>query len=53
MVRITRRVNKGLDLLGYYTSRTWMFSSDYFRSIRNQITEEENEIFFTDMSVRN
>ncbi|CAH2235427.1 jg13285 [Pararge aegeria aegeria] len=50
MISTEKRLRKGSQLLEYYTSRTWVFKNDYFESLRNQITEKENEIFYTDMS---
>ncbi|XP_045770374.1 fatty acyl-CoA reductase 1-like [Maniola jurtina] len=50
MVRIEKRLRKGTELLQYYTSRTWVFKNDYFQSLKNQINEKENEIFYTDLS---
>ncbi|XP_052738814.1 putative fatty acyl-CoA reductase CG5065 [Bicyclus anynana] len=50
MIKIEKRLRKGAEMLQYYTSRNWVFKNEYFRSLKDQITQEENDIFYTDMS---
>lgn len=51
MVKIQKRVNYGLEVLQYYTTKEWFFTNDYFVSLREKISKQDNETFYTDMNV--
>ncbi|CAG4949077.1 unnamed protein product [Parnassius apollo] len=53
MVKIQKRVNYGLEVLQYYTTKEWFFKNDYFLSLRNKISKQDNEAFYTDIGVIN
>lgn len=52
MVKTQKRVNYGLEVLQYYTTKEWFFENDYYRSLRNQISKADDETFYTDIEVR-
>ncbi|XP_050358549.1 putative fatty acyl-CoA reductase CG5065 [Nymphalis io] len=48
MVKLQKRINDGLEVFHHYTIKEWCFKNDYFRSFSKRISEEDNEIFYTD-----
>ncbi|KAJ0182895.1 hypothetical protein K1T71_000871 [Dendrolimus kikuchii] len=50
LVALQKRINRGLDVLQYYTTKEWNFTNTKFKSLRNRITAEDDETFFTDLS---
>ncbi|XP_052738911.1 putative fatty acyl-CoA reductase CG5065 [Bicyclus anynana] len=50
MVHVYHKMSHGLEVLEYYNTRTWIFKNDYFKSLEHRVSEEENEIFYTDFS---
>ncbi|CAH0699593.1 unnamed protein product [Spodoptera exigua] len=49
MIKIQKRINYGLEVLQYYTTKEWHFKNDYFISLQNRISKRDNEVFYTDM----
>ncbi|XP_045770373.1 putative fatty acyl-CoA reductase CG5065 [Maniola jurtina] len=49
MIQVIKRLSNGLEVLEYYNTRTWVFKNDFLKSLPNQITKEENEIFSTNI----
>uniref|UniRef100_A0A2H1WN57 SFRICE_018853 n=1 Tax=Spodoptera frugiperda TaxID=7108 RepID=A0A2H1WN57_SPOFR len=49
MIKIQKRINYGLEVLQYYTTKEWHFTNDYFVSLQNRISERDNEVFYTNM----
>ncbi|KAG6443936.1 putative fatty acyl-CoA reductase CG5065 [Manduca sexta] len=49
MVKMQKRINYGLEVLQYYTTKEWYFKNDNFLALRNNISKEENEMFYTDI----
>lgn len=50
MVRLHHRIQNGLGLLQYYTTKKWNFRGDCLPAIRENLTRKDNECFYTDMS---
>lgn len=48
MVRTQKRIQNGLEVLQYYTTRPWYFYNDNFDQIWRQLSSTDKEIFFTD-----
>ncbi|CAG4949380.1 unnamed protein product [Parnassius apollo] len=53
LIKTQRRINHGLGVLQYYTTKEWYFRNTNFLSLQNRISTEENEMFFTDVSMVN
>nr|ALJ30243.1 putative fatty acyl reductase FAR9 [Spodoptera litura] len=49
MIKIQKRINYGLEVLQYYTTKEWHFTNDFFVSLQNRISKRDNEIFYTNM----
>ncbi|XP_072948457.1 putative fatty acyl-CoA reductase CG5065 [Epargyreus clarus] len=50
MVKVYKRVKFGLEILSYYSTKEWIFRNDYFRSLKNVVSKEDNNIFYTDIA---
>lgn len=53
MVKMQKRINCGLEVLQYYTTKEWHFKNDNFLALRDNISKEDNELFYTDIEVIN
>lgn len=53
MIKIQKRINYGLKVLQYYTTKEWHFTNDNYVALRGKISKKDNETFYTDISVRN
>ncbi|CAH0713003.1 unnamed protein product, partial [Brenthis ino] len=53
MIKIQKRVNYGLEVLQYYTTKEWYFNNEYYRSLPNMISKADNEMFYTDLHMIN
>ncbi|XP_065348976.1 putative fatty acyl-CoA reductase CG5065 [Cloeon dipterum] len=49
MVNIQKRLQGGLDLLQYYTTKEWNFTNKKIVEISEQLTQDERECFNTDV----
>ncbi|XP_038220022.1 putative fatty acyl-CoA reductase CG5065 [Zerene cesonia] len=49
MVKIQKRVNYGLEVLQYYTTKEWYFENDFYRSLPDRVSEIDRKVFYTDM----
>ncbi|XP_061381673.1 putative fatty acyl-CoA reductase CG5065 isoform X1 [Danaus plexippus] len=50
LVKIQKRISHGLSILQYYTMKEWHFKNNNFLALQRSISDEENEIFYTDVS---
>ncbi|CAG5007022.1 unnamed protein product [Parnassius apollo] len=50
MVRVQNKVSQGLEVLQYFTMRSWVFPCPNYESIHKKLNEEERVIFNTDLS---
>lgn len=50
MVRVQDRISQGLEVLQYFTMRSWKFPCANFDSIPEKLNEKEREIYQTDIS---
>ncbi|KOB73849.1 putative fatty acyl-CoA reductase, partial [Operophtera brumata] len=50
MIRIQDRISKGLDVLQYFTMRSWNFPCPNYEGIRSKLSQEERVIFNTDVT---
>ncbi|XP_021926220.1 putative fatty acyl-CoA reductase CG5065 [Zootermopsis nevadensis] len=53
MVKIQRRIQGGLDVLQYYTTKEWVFRNDVYKSLSESMTERDRETFYTDVKMVN
>ncbi|XP_068622041.1 putative fatty acyl-CoA reductase CG5065 [Battus philenor] len=53
MVKIQKRVNYGLEVLQYYTTKEWFFKNDYYLSLQTKVSKRDNETFYTDAKLIN
>lgn len=51
MVKIQRRIQGGLDVLQYYTTKVWVFKNDNLKSLPRTLTEKDRETFYTDIKM--
>jgi len=51
MVRIQRRIQGGLDVLQYYTTKQWVFRNDNMKALSHTLTEEDRQTFYTDIKM--
>ncbi|CAF4887644.1 unnamed protein product [Pieris macdunnoughi] len=51
MVKIQKRVNYGLEVLQYYTTKEWFFDNELYRSLPDLISENDRKIFYTDLRI--
>lgn len=49
MIKIQKRINYGLEVLQYYTTKEWFFRNDNFVALQHRISKSDNETFYTDM----
>lgn len=50
MVRIQDRISQGLEVLQYFTMRSWNFPCPNFDSIPEKLIEKEREMYQTDLT---
>ncbi|XP_060532881.1 putative fatty acyl-CoA reductase CG5065 [Cylas formicarius] len=50
MVRTQKRIENGLSVLQYYTTRPWHFHNEKLAKIAEELDETDREIFFTDQT---
>ncbi|XP_041971170.1 putative fatty acyl-CoA reductase CG5065 [Aricia agestis] len=50
LVKAQKRISHGLHVLQYYTIKEWHFENSNFLGLQKRVSQEENEIFFTDVS---
>lgn len=48
MVRIQKRIQNGLSVLQYYTTRPWYFHNDKLFNIWNSLNKVDRSIFYID-----
>ncbi|KAL0858722.1 hypothetical protein ABMA27_011199 [Loxostege sticticalis] len=53
MVKIQKRINYGLEVLQYYTTKEWHFRNDNLLALRKKVSEKDDETFYTDITVIN
>lgn len=53
MIKLQKRINYGLEVLQYYTTKEWYFKNDSFLALKDKISSQDNSIFYTDMKVIN
>ncbi|RVE41879.1 hypothetical protein evm_013468, partial [Chilo suppressalis] len=53
MVKLQKKINYGLEVLQYYTTKEWHFKNDNLRALRQKIGPEDDKTFFTDTKVIN
>lgn len=46
-----KRINYGLEVLQYYTTKEWYFVNDNFAALKDQISSQDNNVFYTDLRV--
>jgi fatty acyl-CoA reductase len=51
MVKIQRRIQGGLSVLQYYTTKEWVFKNDIVKSLPESMTEKDRETFYTDIKM--
>lgn len=51
MINLQKRICRGLDVLQYYTTKEWNFTNTNFRSLRKRLTQQDDETFYTDLSL--
>jgi fatty acyl-CoA reductase len=51
MVKIQRRIQGGLDVLQYYTTKEWVFRNENLKALPRTLTEKDREIFYTDIKM--
>ncbi|KAL4711226.1 hypothetical protein ACJJTC_019067 [Scirpophaga incertulas] len=50
MIKLQKRINYGLDVLQYYTTKEWHFKNENYLELRKKILNKDNETFYTDLS---
>lgn len=48
LVRTQKRIQNGLEVLQYYTTRRWYFHNEKLDKTLGELSEEEKRIFYTD-----
>ncbi|KAJ0182894.1 hypothetical protein K1T71_000870 [Dendrolimus kikuchii] len=51
LVKMQKRINYGLEVLQYYTTKEWHFQNNNYLALRKKISEEDDEVFYTDIEV--
>ncbi|GFG33605.1 hypothetical protein Cfor_03159 [Coptotermes formosanus] len=51
MVNVQRRIQGGLDILQYYTTKQWVFRNENLKTLPQGLTEEDKQTFYTDIKV--
>ncbi|XP_045467137.1 putative fatty acyl-CoA reductase CG5065 [Harmonia axyridis] len=47
MIKIYKRIKKGLEVLQYYTTRPWLFHNERMKAVSNSLNETDQKIFYT------
>ncbi|RZC41503.1 fatty acyl-CoA reductase 1 [Asbolus verrucosus] len=50
LVRTQQRIQNGLEVLQYYTTRPWYFHNENLRNLCEKMSKIDKEIFFTDLT---
>ncbi|XP_075988839.1 putative fatty acyl-CoA reductase CG5065 [Anticarsia gemmatalis] len=53
MIKMQKRINYGLQVLQYYTTKEWHFVNNNFTALQNRISRNDAEVFYTDVKVIN
>ncbi|CAB3233870.1 unnamed protein product [Arctia plantaginis] len=53
MIKMQKRINYGLEVLQYYTTKEWYFVNDNFAALKDQISNQDNNVFYTDLRAIN
>ncbi|XP_052749061.1 putative fatty acyl-CoA reductase CG5065 [Galleria mellonella] len=53
MVKTQKRINYGLEVLQYYTTKEWHFKNDNLLALRQKISVEDDETYYTDVKLIN
>jgi alcohol-forming fatty acyl-CoA reductase len=48
MVHFQTRISQGLEVLQFFTMRSWVFYSQKFKDLSKSLSKEEYEMFFVD-----
>ncbi|XP_059061571.1 putative fatty acyl-CoA reductase CG5065 [Achroia grisella] len=51
MVKMQKRINYGLEVLQYYTTKEWYFKNDNLLALRQKISDEDDKTFYTDVGL--
>lgn len=46
MVKVYKRITKGLEVLQYYTVRPWLFRNEKMKALLDHLNEKDKEIFY-------
>lgn len=46
MVRVQKRIQVGMGVLQYFTTRKWSFLNDKTRALTDKLSEKEQKIFY-------
>ncbi|KAM3955076.1 putative fatty acyl-CoA reductase CG5065 [Aphomia sociella] len=49
MVKMQKRINYGLQVLQYYTTKEWYFKNDNLLALRKKISEGDDKTYYTDI----
>ena len=50
MVRVQKRIQSGLKVLQYYTTKNWHFVNNNVKELSRKLDEKDKDIYFCDMS---
>ncbi|XP_026322594.1 fatty acyl-CoA reductase 1-like [Hyposmocoma kahamanoa] len=50
MVNLQKRISHGLNVIQYYTTKEWYFTNNNFKALRDRISKEDDETFYTDVT---
>ncbi|XP_015435285.1 PREDICTED: putative fatty acyl-CoA reductase CG5065 [Dufourea novaeangliae] len=50
MLKIYKKIHKFMDVLNYFTTKTWKFSNDNFKAVLNKMSPEDRENFACDIA---
>ncbi|KAI5640428.1 male sterility protein domain-containing protein [Phthorimaea operculella] len=53
MIKVQKRITYGLNVLQYYTVKPWYFKNDFYLSLKNRVSKEDNDTFYTDLELIN
>jgi alcohol-forming fatty acyl-CoA reductase len=48
MVHVQNRISQGLEVLQFFTMRSWVFYSQKFKDLSKSLSKEEYDMFFVD-----
>ncbi|CAB3257568.1 unnamed protein product [Arctia plantaginis] len=51
MVKLQKRIQNGISVIQYYTTKEWNFKNSNYKGLRQRVTKEDDVLFFTDLSV--